>query len=65
MKDQISDAAMKATPPGLVVAWNSLSTIPAEKWVTYLTIAYVILQVVVLVRKEFFKRSRSARRQPK
>ncbi len=49
-------AALKASPAGAVVIWNNISSIPAEKWLTYVTIAYVVLQALALARKEFFKR---------
>jgi hypothetical protein len=61
VKDQITDAAVRATPAGLVIAWNKLSDIPAEKWLTYVTIGYVLLQAVALIRNEFLKRRRAAR----
>lgn len=49
-------AALKASPAGAVVIWNNISSIPAEKWLTYATLVYVVLQAFVLARKEFFKR---------
>jgi hypothetical protein len=56
MKDQIADAALKTSPAAVVIAWNKLSSIPAEKWLTYATIGYVLLQAIVLFRREFLKR---------
>jgi hypothetical protein len=56
LASDIADAVVKVSPSGLLVAWNHLATVPAEKWLTYVTIGFVILQTVVLVRKEFLKR---------
>lgn len=56
LANDIAEAAVKAAPPGVVVAWNYLASVPAEKWLTYLTIGFVVLQIVVLIRKEFIKR---------
>jgi hypothetical protein len=52
----IVDAAVKASPPAAVVLWNRIAEIPAEKWLTYALIGYTLLQALVLLRKEFFKR---------
>lgn len=65
MRQEITSAAAKAAPPIGVAVWNTLSTIPAEKWLTYLTIFYVGLQAFMLLRKEFFKRRRSGRKAAK
>lgn len=52
----VAKAIVETAPPATLTAWNYLSGQPIEKWLTAITIVYVVLQAVVLVRKEFFKR---------
>jgi hypothetical protein len=49
-------AVVETSPPVALSAWHYLAGQPIEKWLTAITIFYVILQAVVLVRKEFWKR---------
>lgn len=53
-RDTLIEAA-KATPPALLVAWNKFSSIPAQSWLTYLTIGYVVLQAYVLFRDKIIR----------
>lgn len=54
----VAKAAIETAPPASLVAWHYLLDLPIEKWLTAITIAYVILQFIVLVRREFVKRGR-------
>jgi hypothetical protein len=52
-------AVAEAAPPAALVVWNSVSAIPAEKWLTYLTIAYVVLQALILFRDKIVRDRRA------
>ncbi len=53
-------AAAEVSPPAGLVAWHYFTGLPIEKWLTGLAIVYTVLQIVVLVRKEFIKRKEKA-----
>jgi hypothetical protein len=53
---QAIKAAAETAPPLAVAGYHYLLQMPIEKWVSVATLLYVLLQVVVLARKEFFKR---------
>lgn len=59
LRQDIADAGIRATPP--VVAFSAGLTL--NEWVAIATIIYIILQAVVLIRKEFFRR-KPAKRDP-
>lgn len=58
MKDQITSAAMKSSPPVAVTLWHYLLNLPVEKWVSFATLIYVLLQGFFLVRNEMKKRGK-------
>ncbi len=53
-------AAAEVSPQASLVAWHYFTGLPIEKWLTGLAILYTVLQIVVLVRKEFIKRKENA-----
>lgn len=55
---QIFKAAAETAPPAVLAAWYYLADQPIEKWLTVFAILYTILQIIVLVRREFVKRGR-------
>jgi len=57
---QVAKASAEVSPPVGLVTWNYLAEQPIDKWLTALAIVYTLLQIVVLVRKEFIKRRRKA-----
>lgn len=52
--------AGKAAPPALLAIWNTVAATPAEKWLTYLTIAYVVLQAAILFRDKVLRDNKPA-----
>jgi hypothetical protein len=54
--DAAARGALKASPGGAVVAWNYILGMPVEKWVSLAVLVFTVLQIVVLVRREFIKR---------
>jgi hypothetical protein len=57
--DAAAKGALKASPAGAVVFWNYVLGIPVEKWVSLAVLVFTVLQIVVLVRREFLKRKGS------
>lgn len=55
----VAKAAAETAPPAGLVGWHYLLDLPIEKWLTVLVILYTVLQIVVLVRKEFMRRGRN------
>jgi hypothetical protein len=55
MRQSLAEAAAKSSPPAALVVWNAISGIPAEKWLTYLTIGYVVLQALILFRDKVLR----------
>lgn len=53
-------ATAEVSPPVALSAWYFITGVPIEKWLTALAIVYTLLQIVVLVRKEFLKRKEKA-----
>ena len=51
-------ATAEVSPPVGLSAYYYLAGQPIEKWLTALAILYTVLQIVVLVRKEFIKRKK-------
>ena len=51
--------ALKAAPPIVITTYATFSGFTLNEWVAIATIVYILLQVVVLVRKEFLKRPRA------
>lgn len=56
----LAKAGAEVSPPVGLTAWHFLTGQPIEKWLTALAIVYTVLQIVVLVRKEFLKRREKA-----
>lgn len=56
----LAKAGAEVSPPAGLVAWHYFTGLPIEKWLTGLAIVYTVLQIVVLVRKEFIKRREKA-----
>ena len=54
--DAAARGAIKASPGGAVAAWYWLLDMPVEKWVSLAVLVFTVLQIVVLIRREFFKR---------
>ncbi len=52
LRHDIADAGLRATPP--VIAFSAGLTL--NEWVAIATLIYIILQAVVLIRREFFRR---------
>lgn len=48
--------ALKASPGGAVVVWNYIICMPVEKWVSLAVLVFTVLQIIVLIRREFLKR---------
>lgn len=46
----------RASPGLVVILWEKMSAVPIDKWVQAAVLVFTLLQIVVLVRKEFFKR---------
>jgi hypothetical protein len=55
MKEEITLAALKSSPPVAVTTANFLLGIPIEKWVAVATLVYVVLQAYVLVRDKIWR----------
>jgi hypothetical protein len=53
---QIAEGAVKAAPAVGVSAWHYVLGMPVEKWVSVAALLFTVLQIIVLVRKEFWKR---------
>jgi hypothetical protein len=51
----------RATPGVLVVTWNHFTAMPIDKWVQLAVLVFTVLQIVVLVRREFWKRKESSK----
>lgn len=49
-------ASAEVSPPVGLATWQYVAGQPIDKWLTALAIVYTVLQIVVLVRKEFLKR---------
>lgn len=58
--NEIVAAGARAAPPASVAIWNAIAATPAEKWLTYLTIAYVVLQAVILFRDKVIRDRKSS-----
>jgi hypothetical protein len=54
--DAATRGAMKASPGGAVAIWYYLLDMPVEKWVSMAVLVFTVLQIVVLIRREFVKR---------
>lgn len=64
MTDRSADIAheiMKSAPPIAVTTGIGLFGITLNEWVGIATLAYVVLQIVVLVRREFRARKAGTR----
>lgn len=46
----------RAIPGVILIAWEHVSSVPINTWVQLAVLVFTVLQIVVLVRKEFFKR---------
>lgn len=55
--DGATRGALKASPAGAVMFFNYVLSIPVEKWVSVAVLVFTVLQIVVLIRREFLKRS--------
>lgn len=53
--------AIKASPGGAVAAWYYVLDMPVEKWVSLAVLMFTVLQIVVLIRREFIKRKEPAK----
>jgi len=56
MKNEVTQIALKTSPPALVTMWHYVLGLPVEKWVAVATLIYVVVQTVVLVRDKFFRK---------
>jgi hypothetical protein len=52
----VTKATVETAPPAALAAWHCVLDQPIEKWLTLFAILYTVLQIVVLIRKEFIKR---------
>lgn len=57
MKDELVAAAAKSAPPVAVAGSQVIFDMTLNQWVSIATIAYIVLQAVVLIRKEFLKKA--------
>jgi hypothetical protein len=53
-------AAIETAPPVGLSIWHFLLDKPIEKWLTCFAIVYTVLQIAVLVRREFWRRKERA-----
>lgn len=51
----IARGGAKALPAASLTGWHYLLERPVEFWVSVAVLTYTVLQIVVLVRREFFK----------
>ena len=56
----VGKAAVEIAPPAGLAVWHALLDMPIEKWLTLAAIVYTALQIIVLLRKEFFKRKEAS-----
>lgn len=59
MVDETAKGAAKASPGLLVSFLTFVLQTPVEKWVSVAVLVFTVLQIAVLIRKEFFKRRRA------
>lgn len=52
---EIVSAAAKQAPPWAIIALDQIAQIPLERWVLIATLVYTLLQIIVLVRGQFFR----------
>lgn len=62
---EVASAGVRAMPAAGMTIWNNLATTPAEKWLTYLTIAYVVLQAALLIRDKVIRDKKPAAKRVK
>ena len=55
---QVIDATLKNGPPLVVTFYGNVLAMPIEKWVAVLTVIWIALQVVVLVRDKLVRNRR-------
>lgn len=49
MKDEITSAVVKATPPVAVTGANFIFGLSLNDWVAIATLIYIVLQVILLI----------------
>lgn len=54
--DAAAKGALKAGPAGVVTFLYSVLDVPVEKWVSASVLIFTVLQIVVLIRREFIRR---------
>ena len=63
MSDQttdVIDAAVKMSPPVVVSFCSAILNVPIEKWVSFLTLIYIGIQVFLLIRDRVVRRRRKS-----
>lgn len=53
---EIAKGGAKALPAASLTGWHYVLDRPVEFWVSVAVLTYTVLQIVVLVRREFFRR---------
>lgn len=57
---EVAPALAKQLPPWGIVAVNTVSNIPLDKWLLICTMIYTLLQIYVLLRDKVFRKARIA-----